>query len=174
MLNTFAKVLLVSTAFAPVLLTYAYTSYLQKGTNVVAVSLLLIAIGLTVLCLLVIRASCRTLERIEFPVASVKTADTEIVGFVLAYLLPIVTATSEPIDIRVLAFVLAIFFFVIWTTNSYHTNPLLGMLGYHFYEITTASGITFLLITRRDVRNSRSITRVVQLTDYMVLDPGGG
>lgn len=174
MLSSFAKLLLVATAFAPVLLTYAFALYLERGVTAVALSLIAATMGLVLLCLFVIRAARSQLEALQFPITSVKTADMEVVGFVLAYLLPLVSTTSETVNLPVLAFVLAIFFLVVWSTNSYHFNPLLGMLCYHFYEVTTESGVTFLLITRKDVRNSRSVGRVVQLTDYMVLDSESG
>jgi hypothetical protein len=172
MLNIFAKVFLVATSFAPVLLTYAYVYYLKDGASAAAISLVVVTILLVLVCVLLIKAAKSTIGTVSFPISSVKTADTETVGFVVAYLLPLIAPDSATVNLNVLMFVLVIFFLVVLTTNSYHCNPLMGLLGYHFYEVTTAQEVTFLLITRRDVRNSRSVERVIQLTDYMVLDPG--
>jgi hypothetical protein len=68
------------------------------------------------------------------------------------------------------AFVLALIFGVVWTTHSYHCNPILGVFGYHFYEVTADTNVTFILITQRTLRDCKAITQVVQLTDYIVLD----
>ena len=61
-----------------------------------------------------------------------------------------------------------------WGTHSYHTNPILTFFGYHFYEVTTPQNVSFLLITKRDLRNTKNISTVVQITDYMILDTEKG
>jgi len=170
MLTKLAKLALVATAFAPVLLTYAMAYALRgefwpNGFVLVAVAALLV-----VLCILVIRAARNLLELLPFPVQAVKTADSEIVGFILAYLLPLVNSSTNIVDARILAFVLVMFFAVVWSTHSYHFNPVLGFLGYHFYEVESTGSVTYLMVTKRDLRRTREVASVVQLTEYMVLD----
>jgi hypothetical protein len=60
--------------------------------------------------------------------------------------------------------------FVLWSTHSLQVNPVLGMLGFHFYEVETKDGITFLMISRRKISNVKSIQYVVQLTEYGILE----
>ena len=55
------------------------------------------------------------------------------------------------------------------TSNAYHTNPLLGLIGYHFYEITIED-VGYTLLSRRNLHNTKTIKTVVSLTDYMLLD----
>lgn len=174
MLNRFAKLLLVATSFAPVLATYAFIEYLQNGLSVQLFSWLGAVAGLVALCLLVLWAANTKLERMRFKVTSVKSADHEIVGFVLAYMLPLANMGTEANYGAVLWFVLLVFFAVVWTTNSYHVNPLLGVFGYHFYEVTTDDGVAFLLLTRKGVQRSRTDLTVVQLTNYIVMDVKDG
>jgi hypothetical protein len=172
MLSAFAKLLLVSTSFAPVLLTYAFATYLKNGLNTNVAVLVGITVALVLLCVLIVTAAKRQLEVISFPIVTVKSADTEIVGFMVAYLLPLISAADTKISVPLLSFVLVLFFIVVWTTNSYHVNPLLGMLGYHFYEVATESGLTFLLLTKKNIRNTKSVGSVVQLTTYIMMDSG--
>lgn len=154
------------------LLTASFVSWLRRDFVPVGLSFLLIAVGLCVLCFLLITAASRQLERIAFRLNSIKTADMEIVGFVIAYLLPLANSSTTTIDPAVLAFVLAIFALVVWGTNSYHFNPLLAFFGYHFYEVTTAEAITYVLVTRRTMRDTTKVQHVVQLTEYMMLEAG--
>jgi hypothetical protein len=70
----------------------------------------------------------------------------------------------------VLIFVAALFFLIVATSHSYHFNPLLGFLGYHFYEVNIEGGITYVLITKQNIADCKSITQVVQLTEYMILE----
>ncbi|MEW5929503.1 MAG: hypothetical protein AB1941_18770 [Gemmatimonadota bacterium] len=170
MLNFFAKFLLVATSFAPVLLTYAVAIYSRDGATRIVYILCAATILAVFMCMAVIYAAGKYLERQPFPVQSVKSADREIVSFVLSYLLPLIPATGTKVTVPVLVAAAIVLFVVIYTSNSYHFNPLLGLFGYRFYEVQTESGITFVLISRRQLRSSRSVSRVVELTDYMVLD----
>lgn len=175
MLNRFAKLLVVLTSFAPVLLTYAFLSWLRGGFLWSGAGLLGAAIGLLVLAVAIIHQAARQLEVFDIEIVFLKTVDQEIVGFLVAYLLPLATQPSIPsIDWHVGGFILAIFFVVIWGTHSYHFNPLLGVLGYHFFEVRTSNNVTYVLITRKDLRTTRGVNRVVQVSEYMLLDATGG
>jgi hypothetical protein len=170
MLSKFAKLALVATSFAPVLLTLGWIRFLDGKLWPEAVSYGVCAVLTVGLCLLLIRASRTRLEAIPFRPKSVSTADAEIVGFVLAYLLPFIDAAGVSIRPGVFWFVMGLLALAVWSTNSYHVNPVLGMLGFHFYEVTVEGDITFVLITRKNLRETGKITEVVQLTEYMVLE----
>jgi hypothetical protein len=160
---------LVATAFAPVLFTLAFIRVTERRLWPLGVAYLAAAALLLVLCLMLMRAASAQLEILPFRVQSIKTADKEILAFVLAYLLPFASAGGQ-VNHLVLGFVLVVLFVIVWTTHTYHFNPLLGILGYHFYEVTAEGSVTFILITHRTLRDCQAISRVVQLTDYMVLD----
>lgn len=173
MLNKLAKASLVSTSFAPVLITYAFVLWLDNKSLYKVIEVILIAIALIILCVMVLKTAEKRLQVVDFPINSIKTADGEVVGFLVAYLIPFGTLASDQINEAVLIFIFVIFLLVIWSTNSYHINPLLTLFGYHFYEVTTINNITFLLITKRDLRNTSTVKKVVQLTEYMVFDVMG-
>ena len=175
MLSRAAKPLLVLTSFSPILVTYSFVSWLHGSFRWTGAGLLVAAGLLVVLTMAIIHEAAHRLETFEIEIVFLKTGDREIVGFLVAYLLPLVTRPSVPvIDWRVAAFVLAIFFGVIWGTHSYHFNPLLGILGYHFFEVRTSSNVTYVLVTRKDLRTTRGVNRVVQVSEYMLLDATGG
>lgn len=170
MLGSVAKVLLVSTAFAPVLLTLAFVRYVQGEIDARTAMYAGLAFALMVACVLVLLAAKKALQVIPFSVDSIRTADKEIVAFVLSYLLPLAKLAPTAVDWRVNFFVLGLLIVIVLTTHSYHFNPLLGLLGYHFYEVSTTDKVAFILITRKDMRNKAQITSVVQLTDYIVME----
>ena len=170
-LSNLVKAMLIITSFSPVLFTYGFLLYLEEGKSFIKIFILLgIVLILVLLCWYIIERAKRCLEIVNFPIQSVKTADGEILGFLVVYLLPFVSITSDTINEPVLLFILLIFSLVAWSTNSYHVNPLLTIFGYHFYEVVTEQNVTFLLMTKNTLRNTKSINSVVQLTDYMVLD----
>ena len=170
MLNKLAKASLVTTSFAPILITYSFVLWLDNKPWDKIMYTFAIAVLLIVICIAVLSIAKKQLQIVDFPVTSIKTADGEVLGFLITYLIPFTTLASDDINQTVLLFIFGLFILVIWSTNSYHINPLLTILGYHFYEVTTVNNITFLLITKRHLRNTANIKKVVHLTEYMVFD----
>lgn len=166
MLRILPKILLVSTAFAPVLLTMAamdiHERHYERGGLLLGLTALAV-----IACLMVMHLARKNLARHRIVVKSIKPADKELVGFVLAYLLPL--ARGSLFEGFPLLVVLTVFFLVIMTSNAYHTNPLLGLLGWHFYEVVI-DDVGYVLVSRRNLHNVRAVKDVVTITEYMILD----
>ncbi len=170
MLSRIAKLLLVSTSLAPILVTWAFADWRVRGPALAQLGACLSAGGLLLLCALILRGSETSIAAVSFEAASVRTADTEVVGFLLAYLLPLISLGTATVDMSVLVFVAVLLALVIWSANAYTVNPLLALLGYHYYEVSNADGVSFLLISRRDLRRVADVKAVRQLTRYVLLD----
>lgn len=98
-------------------------------------------------------------------IREISNADNESIIFIFTYLIPLLD-----IDSYMVIFLLGLFFLVIFTTNLYHFNPFLGLLGYHQYEIKLEDGPTYILISKKTLINSKQIKNVVQLTNYILLE----
>jgi hypothetical protein len=182
MLSRFAKISLVGTSLAPIFLTLwfqEFQGFFKQPSNSLDVfwgffiagkGFIITTVLLLVLCWLLIYFSRTQLEKLPIKISTVKTADSEIVGFVLVYLLPLMNESQNPVSKPMLLFIGALFFFIVYSSNSYHFNPLLGFLGFHFYEVEIEGGITFILISKRNINNCKSIHTVVQISEYMVLE----
>jgi hypothetical protein len=166
MLNFLPKLLLVATAFAPVMVTFAVVLWFE-GRKELAGGLFAGAVVAVIVCVSVITCAAKKLSANPVTIKEIKPADKEIVGFVIAYLLPL--ARGSQFDGVPMFVVLIVFFLVVMTSNAYHTNPLLGLIGYHFYEVKI-DDVGYTLLSRRNLHNTRSIKTVVNLTDYMLLD----
>ncbi|WP_051506792.1 hypothetical protein [Saccharibacillus sacchari] len=162
--------MLVLTSFSPILLTYAFVVWVRGGSLTLISLITLLIVILLIGCIQIIKIAKEKLEVINFPINSIKVTDGEVVGFLVAYLLPFLSLGTDKVNGQILLFIMFIFFIVIWGTNAYHFNPLLSLLGYHFYEVSTAENITYLLITKKSLKNTKAIKSVIQLTDYIVLD----
>lgn len=182
MLNKVAKLAMVATSLAPICLTLwfveisnSWDSKQEIGKNIAANwqvggLFLIAAVLMSLLCFGLIWLSGRNLEKLPVKIKAVKTVDKEIVGFLLVYLLPLMNQGGSTISVSVLAFIAVIFFFIVYNSHAYHFNPMLGFFGYHFYEVSIESDITYVLITRQNITDCKSITQVVQLTEYMIQD----
>jgi hypothetical protein len=170
LLNKAAKIALVSTSLAPICLTLWFVEFSKGWDWQQGWGYFLATVLMVVVCFGLVWLSARKLESLPVKIKSIRTADKEIVGFLLVYLLPLVKQAPNAISMPVLLFVAIFFFLIIYNAHVYHFNPLLGMFGYHFYEATIEGDITFVLITRQSITHCKSISRVVQLTEYMILD----
>lgn len=183
MLNKAAKLTLVATSLAPICLTLWFIEFSQAWeaklsfwqnvtTHWQAGWFYLFATAvMSLLCFLLVWLSSQKLEKLPVKIKAVNTVDQEIVGFLLVYLLPLINQTTHTISLSVLIFIAVIFFFIVQNSHAYHFNPLLGVFGYHFYEVTIEGDITYVLITRQNIADCKSISHVVQLTEYMILEP---
>ncbi len=171
MLNCLAKIMLTSTAIAPVLITYSWVAYQENKVYQAAV-MLGACVVLILICILMLRYSKNHLERVKFSATAVEAADRENMGFLLLHLLPLFTAQFTALNWQVWVPAIVIFAAVVATGYSYHFNPLLGLMGWHFYKVNTAEGVTYVLITKKQLRNATEAIEVGQLTEYIVLDVG--
>lgn len=169
-INTFAKLSLVATSIAPVLLTLWFVDFSRGWDWKDGWGYLALALVLTFICWGLLQLVRTRLEILKLEIVSVKTADNEMIGFVLAYLLPLVNRSSTNVDPWVLIFVLGLLFVVVLTSNSYHFNPLIGFLGYHFYDVTLSGGVSYVLISRRNIRDCKSISSVGHFSEYMIME----
>ena len=128
---------------------------------------------LVVICLGLLSYSKRNLERMHFEAVSVEAADRENIAFLLLYLLPLFTADFAGLNWQVWWPTIVIFAMFVATGYSYHFNPLLGLIGWHFYKVGTQEGVTYVLITKTQLRRAAEIIDVGQLTEYIVIDMRG-
>lgn len=172
MLSKLTKVLLVSTSFSPVFLTLWFAEFSKAWELKEGWFYLAIAILLSILCFSIMKIARKNLESMPVRITAISTSDKETVGFIIVYLLPLINQTSIQINFYLLLFILLIFFISLFTTNSYHFNPVLGIFGYHFYEVTIEGGITYVLVTKKNLTNTKKVDNVVQISEYMILEVG--
>ncbi len=170
MLCVASKFLLAATSIAPILLTLWFLDFSKHWNPHEGLHYIAIAASLSLVCFFIITLAKTQLEKFPVTIASVRTADKEIVGFIVVYLLPLINNTAVDINPAVLLFVCVLFFAIVLTSHSYHFNPLLGIMGYHFYEVDTVGGISYVLVTRKNIRKCKDISTVVQLSEYMILE----
>lgn len=169
MLSGIAKLMLTSTAIAPVFVTYAWVAYFE-GFELAAFLLLMASLSLVFLCLGLLSYAKRNLERLRFDAISVEAADRENIAFLLLYLLPLFTEQFSTLNWQLWIPAILIFAAVVATGYSYHFNPLLGLIGWHFYKVNTKEGVSYVLITRKQLRNANEVMNVGQLTEYIVIE----
>lgn len=181
-MNKVIKLFLVLTSLAPVMLTYWFVeqsnkynyanSFLENSIENYRVGSFYIisTIILVLLFWFILYLSKNKLEKLPVIIEEIKSADNESISFILVYLLPLASKIENSVNIPVLIFISVLFFIIVFTSNSYHFNPLLNFIGYHFYEVKVQGGVTYVLLTRDSINNSKNIKSVSLISEYTILE----
>ena len=168
-LNRFTHVLLVLTSLAPMALIHGVSKALvDPGSCAAFVGL---AVGLGVLCHVVLRWAAAHGEDEQVVIEKSKSADREAAGFFVAYALPLVAATDRPQNVLALCAFVVVLLVVLLRLDVVHVNPLLTVWRYHFFEVSPKSGETAVLLTMRHGAPGR--IHVVKLSPsiWLEIDP---
>lgn len=165
MLSKFLELLMVFTSLSPVLLTLWFKEFSQNWEYNDGLFYLIVAVVLWTIAFVILQTSRKKLQLLPVKIESISTADKEMISFIFAYLIPLLE-----ISYPLLFFLLGLFVFIVLTTHSYHFNPVFGLFGYHYYEVSIEGGTTFILMTKKTLMNTKQINSVVQLTDYILLE----
>lgn len=146
-MSAFGRLLLVSTALAPVLLVYGAAIFFEHRAR--AISLSVVAAIFVPMCHALLAYIRRHGSSEETTIEEVSGKDTDILSFLVAYMLPVALAEKIQVNPLALFTFLGLMGLVLFRADIYHVNPLMGILGYHFYEVKSQSGATYLVVTRR-------------------------
>ena len=174
-LNLFARLSLTATAIAPVGLIYAVVSTLQKQFTTAIWFLIGTSIAVIVCLVLLrtikgrsgIRSSSSAPERHR--ITSIEPADRENTAIILLYLMPLFTKDVVDLNWEIWIPTLLVFLAIGMTSHIYFFNPLLSILGWHFYRMNTPENVTRILISKKTINNCEGTIIGIQLSDYTVL-----
>ncbi len=144
-LSRFAQASLAATAMAPVLLVWAAASFpTARLWAAAAVLIALLMVGISVGLLTLAR---RELQIDPLTIGKAVRLDKDVLGFLVAYALPIVVS-NQPTRLVAIAVFMLVVCVVLVQLQILYVNPLLGMLGFHFYEVEVENADTVLVICR--------------------------
>lgn len=171
MLNTVAKFLLVASSLAPVLGAIATIKLASREPWCNYVSWLGAALLLVVLCWGMLFYAAKNAQKHQLRIAQFERSDQEILAFLLAYLLPFVATGSIAFTKGWLvgAYILGIICLVIAHVGAFHFNPVMWLLGYHFYSVRDPDGMSHVLISRRRLTSAGVTIQTVQLAHHIYL-----
>lgn len=170
-MNGWGKILLVATSVTPVffvcsLNNLAHSDYKKAG--IFALIFVLLALLFLYILFFVIG---KQLPESPLNTSKVKSADKEVLAFLLTYLLPLffkdnIKFAGEFISALVVVIVIG---FTIYHSTAYTFNPLLAFLGYRFYEVES-EGMTYLLISKSVLLRPDNQFTVKHLCDYIYIE----
>jgi hypothetical protein len=164
-LNRVAKFILVSTALSPVLGAVAVNQYALGKEWTAWVPWLSGAVLLGIICWLLLTLVAKTCQVQQVKVKEFERDDKEVVGFLLAYLLPFLSSKDMAFEGQWLTGLYVLFLLVVVFAHagSLHFNPVMGLLGYHFYSVKDDGDGPKLFITKLELQRPGETYRVAML-----------
>lgn len=175
MLNWFAKLLLVSTALSPILGAIAVSQLAQNRPWTNWLPWLFVALLLTFLCWALLRYAAKNAQKHTVSIAEFERRDSEVLAFLLAYLLPFIAEKNVAFNGQWLTgiYVLLLIGLVISHAGAFHFNPVMGLLGYHFYAVKNANGAPLMVISTWELNRIGIEIETVRLAPNIYLKVGG-
>jgi MFS family permease len=175
MLNKFAKFLLMATSLSPVLGAVAVNQFARQEPWTRWAGWLIAALLLVFLCWALLRYAARNAQKHLFHIKEFERNDKEVLAFLLAYLLPFVSTNDMAFSGEWLtgAYIFGVIFLVFAHAGAFHFNPLMGLLGYHFYAVKNGDGVSHLLISKDELTRGGKDVHTVRLAHGIYLHTGG-
>jgi hypothetical protein len=116
----------------------------------------------------------QSLGAIQVKIAGFQIRDAEAMAYIVTYIIPFLVIPlhgwKEGIALSIFFIVLGILYV---NSNMLHINPMLNLLGYHLYQITSEDGGVQSLVARRSIRH-REVIKVVKIGDEILLEKTDG
>lgn len=166
MIHKRVRLILTACSVAPVCLTLAFMAYMSGHYNALYIYVG-VAIASPVMAVAIMNYVIKHNQRTHITITAITPANKEVTNYFLTYLFPLFGGSDVFMDWKISLFFYLSLFFYIHFSESYFFNPLLSLLGYHFYEVTDANGMTLLFLSKKILIDARNIkTEVIQLSDY--------
>ncbi len=174
MLNRFAKFLLVLSSLSPMLGAVAINQLALGKPWSGWLPWVVIAVLLVLICWGLLYYAAGNAQAHKLRIEQFEDNDKEVLAFLLAYLLPLVSVKDTVAEIHWLtgAYVLVIILLVFTHARAFHFNPVMGLLGYHFYSLKNSDGSSLLLISRSELKRSGKELDTVCLAHNIYLHTG--
>lgn len=172
MLNAFAKFLLVSTSLSPLLGAVAVNQFSRGESIAYWGAWLAAALLLVFLCWALLRYAAKNAQKHILQISQFEQDDKEILAFLVTYLLPFLSTEKMGFagDWLTGTYVLLIIFLVIAHSGAFHFNPVMGLLGYHFYAVKNEGGASLLLISKTELHRINVEVQTIRIAHNIYLN----
>ena len=165
MLSFLPKCLLVATSLSPVLGVVAFSQIDQGLPWNQWIRWLVAALLLIALCWLMLQYADKNAELQSLYIQEYQRTDSGMLTFLFIYMLPFVRSETVVFSVGSLAtiYILVVIICAIAYADAFHFNPVMRILGYRFYAIKNRSGISQLLISKKDLRRASIEVQTVRI-----------
>lgn len=170
-MRNWLRTLLFISAFSPALITLAYVRYETYGWRMDVLQLIVIGVIGSFLPLAIASLIAKQGETIAIQAKKVESHDIALLGFIVSYLVPLVTKGIY-MSVNSIALLLLGIGGVMWLVTSLPAHPLLRVFRFRFYKLESSTGMVYTLISRRAIRDPRDVKAVKKISESMLMEAG--
>lgn len=174
MMNGFQKMLYKFGCIAPICSFLGIAIMIQDNRILWGMGLLLIGVLGCVYVVMLIKRCERELPILKIEVTNIAQSDASVIGYVLAYFVPIAgNVWEEGMVVWILIAVALIFLSL--KANDLNFCPILIAANYHCYKASLSTGTECIVISKKKgVRSSNQIGEILRISDNLFLEAKGG
>lgn len=99
----------------------------------------------------------------------IESTDYFLIVFLAAYFAPIIMRMVE-INFDVILIVLGLLMAVLWVMPYIPSHPLMYLFKYKFYKVESDNGVVYTLISKRNIRDPKTIKEVILISNHMIME----
>jgi len=174
-INKLQKALWILSSGAPILVTFSIAWYVTQSTYMISAFFIAISVILIIIAAAIFYEVKTKLASLGLRAKKVTQNDKCIIGYILSYLLPFASIVFDKYNPYLFLGVALLIFIVALVAYTPTANPLLFLIGYHFYDVETENGIgNYLVISKKAIRNKSELKKAIRVTEYLLIDVSGG
>lgn len=175
MINKLQKALWILSSGAPMLATFSIAWYITKSTDMISLFFIAISVILIIIAIAIFHSIKTRLSILELRAKKVTQNDKCILAYIVSYLLPFASIAFDKYNPYLFIGIATLVFITALLAHTPTANPLLFLVGYHFYDVETENGIgNYLVISKRNIRNKNELKKIIRVTEYLLIDVSGG
>jgi hypothetical protein len=168
MLNKVARFVLSLTSTAPVFLVLSFMMFFEDKL-MTGIFLVAISVFLFLLCVSIVHKIAGVLEKSSFEVNEAEASDQSNIAFILLFLSPLLNGI-DGLHWDYMMITVVICTVTIFDGYVFHYNPVMRLLGWHYYKVKPKEGLMCVLITKKKLNKNNMTLDVRQLYDYMLIN----
>ncbi|SDH83230.1 hypothetical protein [Desulfosporosinus hippei] len=170
MINRLQKGIWILSISAPIWLGFAISWWVMKKTWMPSVIAVVVASVLIAFLTMSFKNALKRLSLIEIHAKKVTQNDRPVILYMISYIFPFASIAFDKYNpLLFFGFASLVYLSMIFS-NSMSANPLLFIIGYHFYDVECENGIgNYLLMTKVIIRNKDEVGVVNRVTEYFLI-----
>jgi hypothetical protein len=164
-MNAFAQLALFLSSYSPLFVVFALLNSFGGGfSSWLCLALAAIGLGL----LVVLYKVARRFSPSDLNVTSSQVRDGDAIAYIATYLVPFAAvAVTTPRERGALGLFVLLIAVLYVRSELFYINPILALVGYRLFQVTTPMGTSVVLLTRKRFLQSNITLSARRLSDYV-------
>ena len=171
MFNKFVHIVFNSSVLIPFILAVGISKILIEKNIVLGIIAIIISMALIIAQFIILRVAKKQMISKKINISKVsQDKESWILAIYITYFVPFVKSYFESSFTFGNWILVLIGVVLLILSQKTVNNPILKIIGYNIYSIETEQGVDMTLITRKELRNRHSSSRVIRLFEYYAME----